>query len=139
LAALKQAGTVVCEPVHRFRLETPADTLNVLLPVLATLHAAPEVSATRVSWCTLEGNIPVTRVHELRQKIPPLTRGEGVMESSFDHYEPVRGPAPTRPRTDDNPLNREEYIRRVTRRGVSLAPWTAAHSAVAEQVALESQ
>ncbi len=113
MAALKQAGTVVCEPVHRFRLDTPADTLNVLLPVLAKLHAVPEVSATKDSWCTLEGDIPVTRVHELRQQIPHLTRGEGVMESSFDHYEPVRGPAPTRPRTDDNPLDREEYLRRV--------------------------
>jgi ribosomal protection tetracycline resistance protein len=117
MEALKRAGTVVCEPVHRFRLETPADTLNVLLPVLAKLHAVPKVSATRDSWCTLEGDIPVTRVHELRQQIPPLTRGEGVMESSFDRYEPVRGPVPTRPRTDDNPLNREEYLHRVTRRG----------------------
>jgi ribosomal protection tetracycline resistance protein len=60
-------------------------------------------------------------VHELRQQIPPLTRGEGIMESSFDRYEPARtpahSPAPTRPRTDDNPLNREEYLHRVTRRG----------------------
>ena len=118
MAALKQAGTVVCEPVHRFRLDTPADTLNVLLPVLAKLHAVPEVSATKDSWYTLEGDIPVTKVHELRQQIPHLTRGEGVMESSFDRYEPVRGPAATRARTDDNPLNREEYLRRVTRRGV---------------------
>ena len=47
MAALKQAGTVVCEPVHWFRLDTPADTLNVLLPVLAKLHAVPEVSATK--------------------------------------------------------------------------------------------
>ena len=117
MAALKRAGTVVCEPVHRFRLETPADTLTGLLPVLARLHAAPAVAATRDSWCTLEGDIPVTRVHELRQQIPPLTRGEGVMESSFDRYEPVRGPVPTRPRTDENPLNREEYLNRVTRRG----------------------
>jgi ribosomal protection tetracycline resistance protein len=117
MAALRRAGTVVCEPVHRFRLDTPADTLSVLLPVLAKLHAVPEVSATRDSSCTLEGDIPVTRVHELRQQIPHLTRGEGVMESAFDRYEPVRGPVPTRPRTDDNPLNREEYLRRVTRRG----------------------
>jgi ribosomal protection tetracycline resistance protein len=118
MAALKRAGTVVCEPIHHFRLEAPADTLNVLLPVLARLHAVPGVSTTRDSWCTVEGDIPVTRVHELRQQIPPLTRGEGVMESSFDRYEPVRGPIPTRPRTDDNPLNREEYLHRVTRRGV---------------------
>ena len=116
MAALKRAGTVVCEPVHHFRLDAPADMLSVLLPALAKLHAAAGVSATGDSWCTLEGDIPVTRVHELRQLIPPLTRGEGVIESSFDRYEPVRGPAPARPRTDDNPLNRVEYLRRVTGR-----------------------
>jgi ribosomal protection tetracycline resistance protein len=116
--ALKRAGTVVCEPIHRFHLEAPADTLSALLPVLARLHAVPEVSATSSSWCTLEGDIPVAHVHGLRQQLPPLTRGEGILESSFDRYEPIRGPVPTRPRTDDNPLNREEYLRRVTRRGV---------------------
>jgi ribosomal protection tetracycline resistance protein len=56
------------------------------------------------------------RVHELRAELPALTRGEGVLECSFDRYEPVTGVAPTRPRTDDNPLNREEYLQRVTRR-----------------------
>jgi ribosomal protection tetracycline resistance protein len=117
MAALTRAGTVACEPVHHFRLECPADTLAVLLPVLARLHAVPGVSETRGPVVTLEGDIPAAQVHGLRQQIPPLTRGEGVLESSFDRYEPVRGPAPTRPRTDDNPLNREEYIRRVTRRG----------------------
>jgi ribosomal protection tetracycline resistance protein len=117
MAALKQAGTVICEPVHRFRLDTPADTLPVLLPVLAKLHAVPVVTATKDAWCTVEGDIPVRRVHELRQQIPPLTSGEGVLESAFDRYEPVRGEWPTRPRTDENPLIREEYLRRVTRRG----------------------
>src|SRR5215472_2616987 len=117
MEALRRAGTAVCEPVHHFRLESPADTLAVLLPVLARLHAVPGVSATKGSVVTLEGDIPAAQVHELRQQIPPLTRGEGVLESNSDRYEPVRGPAPARPRTDDNPLNREEYIRRVTRRG----------------------
>jgi ribosomal protection tetracycline resistance protein len=115
MAALRQSGTVVCEPVHRFRLDTPADTLNALLPVLGKLHAVAEVTATRDTWYTLEGDIPVARLHELRQQIPSLTRGDGVVESAFDHYQPVRGPAPVRPRTDDNPLNREEYLHRVSR------------------------
>ena len=75
------------------------------------------ISATSDSWCTLEGDVPATAVHGLRQQIPPLTRGEGVMESCFDRYEPVRGQAPTRPRTDDNPLSRDEYLHRVVRRG----------------------
>src|ERR1700691_4004559 len=47
MAALKRARTVVCEPVHRFRLETPADTLNILLPVLARLHAVAAVAAAK--------------------------------------------------------------------------------------------
>ena len=42
-----------------------------------------------------------------------LTRGEGVLESAFDRYEPVRGAIPSRPRTDHDPLDREEYLRRV--------------------------
>jgi small GTP-binding protein len=57
----------------------------------------------------------VEGVHELRQELPALTRGDGVLECAFDRYEPVSGVAPTRPRTDDNPLDREEYLQRVTR------------------------
>ena len=30
----------------------------------------------------------------------------------FDRYEPVSGAIPTRPRSDHNPLNREEYLLR---------------------------
>jgi ribosomal protection tetracycline resistance protein len=96
MEALRRAGTVVCEPIHRFRLEAPADTLSALLPALAKLHAIPAVSATSSSWCILEGDIPVTHVHALQQQLPPLTRGEGIVESSFDHYQPVRGPGPGR-------------------------------------------
>jgi ribosomal protection tetracycline resistance protein len=114
--ALRQAGTVVCEPIHRFRLDAPADTLGPLLAALTRLRAVPLGQTARGSALTLEGDIPAARVHELRAELPALTRGEGVLECSFDRYEPVTGIAPTRPRTDDNPLNREEYLQRVTRR-----------------------
>jgi len=116
MSALKLAGTVVCEPIHRFHLELPADTLAPTLPVLARLHAVPQTPVMRGSWCALEGDIPAARVHELRQQLRALTRGEGVLECALDHYEPVRGAIPTRSRSDDNPLNREEYLLRVTRR-----------------------
>jgi ribosomal protection tetracycline resistance protein len=66
--------------------------------------------------CTIEGDIPAARVHELRQRLPGLTLGEGVLECEFDRYEPVRGKAPARARTDGNPLNREEYILRLSQR-----------------------
>jgi ribosomal protection tetracycline resistance protein len=116
MRALKQAGTVVCEPIHRFRLQAPADTLGPLLPVLARLGAVPELPSQSGSSFTLEGAIPAARVHELRLRLQRLSRGEGVLECTFDRYEAVRGPTPTRPRWDHNPLNREEYLLHVARR-----------------------
>nr|WP_205864345.1 TetM/TetW/TetO/TetS family tetracycline resistance ribosomal protection protein [Planosporangium mesophilum] len=112
MTALRQAGTEVYEPMHRFRLELPADTLGSVLPVLAGLRAVPQPTSTG----TLEGEIPAARVYELQQRLPGLTRGEGVLESAFDRYQPVRGSVPTRPRSDHNPLDRKEYLLRVVRR-----------------------
>jgi ribosomal protection tetracycline resistance protein len=115
--ALRRAGALVYEPMHRFRLEAPADTLGALLPVLARLGAVPETTGTHGQACVLEGAVPAARVHELEQRLPGLTRGEGELETAFDHYAPItRGPVPERPRTDHNPLNRKEYLLNVTRR-----------------------
>src|SRR6266540_3363525 len=117
MSALTQAGTTVCEPIHRFHVEVPTDALGAILPVLARLEAVPEAPAVRGSSCTIEGDIAAARVHELRQQLPALTRGEGVLECAFDRYQAVNGTIPTRPRSDHNPLNREEYLLRVARGG----------------------
>ncbi|PZS01489.1 MAG: GTP-binding protein [Pseudonocardiales bacterium] len=116
LNALKQAATSVYEPMYRFQLEIPADTFGPILPALARLRAIPRAPAMRGSSCTLEGAIPAARVHDLRQQLPALTRGEGVLECTFDRYEWVRGTFPTRPRSDHNPLNRKDYLLHVMRR-----------------------
>ena len=116
MSALKQAGTRVYEPLHRFQLEIPADTFGRMLPVLARLRAVLQTSAMQGSASLLEGEIPAAQVHELQQQLPALSRGEGVLESAFDHYEPIRGALPTRPRSDHNPLNRKEYLLHVVRR-----------------------
>ncbi|MGX1273850.1 GTP-binding protein [Streptomyces phaeoluteigriseus] len=109
--ALRRAGTRVHEPMHRFRIEAPADTLGALLPVLAALRAVPRSTRTRGALCVLEGAVPAARVHALGQRLPGLTRGEGELESAFDHYAPVvHGTVPERPRTDHNPLDRKEYL-----------------------------
>jgi ribosomal protection tetracycline resistance protein len=88
--ALRQAGTVVCEPVHRFRLDAPADTLGPLLAALTRLRAVPLVQVTSGAALVLEGDVPAARVHELRTELPVLTRGEGVLECTFDRYEPAK-------------------------------------------------
>ncbi len=115
MSALSQAGTAVYEPIHRFTLEIPADTLGPVLPVLARLRAIPLEQIVRGSVCVVAGDIPAAQVHRLQQQLPALTSGEGVLASSFDHYQPVGGEIPVRPRSDSNPLNRKEYLLRVAR------------------------
>jgi ribosomal protection tetracycline resistance protein len=113
--ALKRAGTHVYEPVQRFRLEIPADTLGAVLPALARLRAVPRAPATSGFSCVIDGEIRTARVRELEQQLPGLTRGEAMLECVFDHYQQVRERPPTRPRSGHNPLNRQQYLRHVTR------------------------
>jgi ribosomal protection tetracycline resistance protein len=116
MSALRQAGTLVCEPIHRFHLEFPADTLPAIWRVLTRLQAVPETPVLRGSSGTLQGEVPAERVHELQRELRALTRGEGVLECVFDHYKPIAGEIPTRPRSDHNPLNRKEYLLHVAGR-----------------------
>jgi ribosomal protection tetracycline resistance protein len=88
-----------------------------MLAALGRLRAVPDPPVMRGSTCLLDGEIPAARVHELTEQLPALTRGEGVLESVFDRYQPVRGTIPGRPRTDHDPLDRKEYLRRVQRQG----------------------
>ncbi|MEV4660009.1 translation factor GTPase family protein [Micromonospora sp. NPDC049301] len=118
MTALTRAGTRVHEPVHRFRLEVPGDVLGTLLPALARLDAVPTDTTGQGASYLVEGDIPAGRVHALERRLPSLTRGEGVLETAFDRYQPVRGPAPTRARWDHNPLDRKEYLLAVARRVV---------------------
>jgi len=96
MGALRRAGTQVLEPVHRFRLELPADTLGPVLPVIARLGGVPGSPELHGATCTLDGDVPAARVHELRQRLPGLTRGEALLDTAFDRYEPVRGAPPRR-------------------------------------------
>jgi ribosomal protection tetracycline resistance protein len=106
----------VCEPIHRFRLEFPADVLAALWPAFARLGAVAQTPALQGAVGVVQGEIQAARMHELQLELRSLTRGEGVLELEFDRYEPVRGVPPVRARTDHNPLNRKEYLLRLARR-----------------------
>jgi ribosomal protection tetracycline resistance protein len=114
--ALERAGTVVCEPVARVRLEIPTGTLGAVLAALAQLGTAARTPSLRGELTTIETVLAAARVRELQRQLPALTGGEGVLESNFDGYQPVGGPTPTRRRTTANPLNREEYLMQLARR-----------------------
>ncbi len=97
MAALRQAGTRVCEPVHRFRLELPAETLAATLAMLAEVQAVPYETTPQGASFVLEGDVPAAQVHPLTRLLPGVTHGEGLVETSFHHYRPVAGAPPSRP------------------------------------------
>ncbi|MCX5205431.1 TetM/TetW/TetO/TetS family tetracycline resistance ribosomal protection protein [Streptomyces sp. NBC_00237] len=118
MTALRSATTTVHEPVHEFRLEVPAGALGQILPLLARLRAVPAPPRIERYGCLLTGEIPAASVDVLERGLPGLTGGEGLWESSFARHRPVPGARrpPARPRTDHNPLHREEYLLHVLRR-----------------------
>jgi ribosomal protection tetracycline resistance protein len=95
--ALARAGTVVLEPIHRFHLEAPADTTAPVLALLGRLAAIVRGQSVAGPIWTVEGDLAAAAVHGLQQALPGVTRGEGFVESSFDHHRPVRGRPPSRP------------------------------------------
>jgi ribosomal protection tetracycline resistance protein len=97
--ALEHAGTVVCEPTVRVTLEVPTDTVGAVIPALARLGAAVETPSLQGELSTIGGVLPAALADDLQQQLPALTRGEGVLESSFAGYQPVNGDQPTRPRS----------------------------------------
>ena len=115
--ALRQAGTRVYEPWHRFRIELPADTFPAVVSALGRLRGVLSAPTAFGPTYALEGEIPAGQVHALTQLLPGLTRGEGgVVDSVFERHREVRGPVPSRARTDRNPLDRRAYLRSVSRR-----------------------
>ena len=116
MSALKQAGTGCASRCTGSAWRSRPTCSGRCCRCWPGCGAVPGAPVMRGALCLLEGEIPAARVHELQQQLPALTRGEGVLESAFDHYRPVRGAVPDRPRTDHNPLNRKEYLLQVARR-----------------------
>lgn len=80
-------------PSKRGPLSTAAD-FRKLTPIVI------ETPSLQGRLSTIETVLPATRAHDLQRRLPGLTRGEGVFESSFAGYQPVTSrPAAGRRRT----------------------------------------
>ena len=117
MRALDQAGTVVCEPTLKVSLEIPVWAISTVLTALGRLGAAVKHQSVRGDLTTIETVVPAARVQDLQRQLPGLTAGEGVLESTFDGYRPLRGDPPVRPRTLADPRHREKYLISLTRQG----------------------
>ena len=93
MAALDQAGTVVCEPMIQVSLEIPAETTGSVLAAVARLGGSAGTSARQADLAVLETLLPAARAQDLQRQLPGLTSGEGVAETSFGGYRPLAAPA----------------------------------------------
>ncbi|MGI5187089.1 GTP-binding protein [Promicromonospora sp. CA-289599] len=90
VAAIRRAGTVVCEPVHRFVIELPDDVVGSVTSLVGRLGGVPMESGTAgAGIAEVRGEIPAGSVAALQRDLPGLTHGEGVCQTVHDRFEPV--------------------------------------------------
>jgi ribosomal protection tetracycline resistance protein len=116
MLALERARTAVCEPIVRLSIETPPDSIGAIFAATSRLGGVVGTPSRHHSLAAVNAMLPADRAQDLRRQLPRLTGGEGIIESSFGGYQPVRGLPPTRQRSTVNPLDRDTYLARVARR-----------------------
>ena len=77
MAALDQAGTVVCEPMIRVSLEIPAEMTGAVLAAVARLGGTAGAPVPRADLVALRALLPAARAQNLQRQLPGLTSGEG--------------------------------------------------------------
>ena len=115
MEALRQAGTVVSEPVDELELEVPEDTFGPVCGALVNARAELRNVESNGSTHRIVCEVPSVELRAVEHLLPGLTRGEGDWETHFAGYRPVSGDPPRRPRTGPNPLDRAHYLAEVAR------------------------
>ncbi|HEU5129393.1 MAG TPA: translation factor GTPase family protein [Glycomyces sp.] len=93
---LRDAGTWVFEPVHRFDLEFPAGSSSVVLQLLRDAGADIAGQFGTATTGYLSGTMATEAVVGFETRLPSVTRGRAVFTAQHDHYRPVRGTPPRR-------------------------------------------
>ncbi|MEU7575541.1 translation factor GTPase family protein [Micromonospora sp. NPDC049240] len=115
-AALRRAGTRVCQPIERFDVNLPQQAVETVLALLGRVGAIVHDTAVAGGYLEVSGTLPTARVPQVVAALPDLTGGEAVLTTTFDHYAPVTGAEPpTLPRRGTDPAVRDEWFRAVPR------------------------
>ncbi len=114
-AALRRAGTRVCQPVERFDVNLPRETLDAVTALLGRAGAVVRDTTATGGYLEVSGTLPSSRVPQVVDALPDLTGGEAVLSTHFDHYAPVTGESPAMRRRGPDPGDREEWFRAVPR------------------------
>ncbi|MEU4560773.1 translation factor GTPase family protein [Actinoplanes sp. NPDC023936] len=115
-AALRRAGSRVCQPVERFDVNVPHHVFDAVTALLGRLGAVISDTAEAGGHLEVSGTLPSSRVPQVVAALPDLTGGEAVLTATFDHYAPILGEEPpVLHHRGPDPGDREGWFRAVPR------------------------
>ena len=93
---MKEIDGVMCEPMERLVIDVPEDCTGSVMEKMGTRKAELQTMHPQGSRMRLEFIIPARGLFGYKSEFLTDTKGEGVMSSIFDSYQPYKGDIPRR-------------------------------------------
>ena len=88
---MKEIDGQLCEPMERLMIDVPEESMGSVMEKMGTRKAEMLQMAPQGSRMRLEYLIPARGLLGYRSEFLTDTRGEGIMNSVFDSYQPFKG------------------------------------------------
>ena len=92
----REIDGVTCEPVERLVVDVPGDAVGAIMSSMGSRKGELVQMSNVGSRTRLEFLVPSRGLFGYRNEFMTQTRGEGIMTSIFDSYQPKKGDIPTR-------------------------------------------
>lgn len=93
---MKEIDGVLCEPIERLVIDVPEDGVGAVMEKLGSRKAELQTMHPSGSRMRIEFLIPARGLFGYKSEFLTDTKGEGVMSSVFDSYQPYKGDIPRR-------------------------------------------
>jgi ribosomal protection tetracycline resistance protein len=114
--AIRDAGTIVCEPVHDIAVTAPLESVGAVIHAISAHRGTVAETDAAGELATVRGTVPAAEVGAVTRELVGPTNGRADVETRFSDYLPVAGEPPVRRRTDLNPFDRTEFMSRLAGR-----------------------
>lgn len=89
---LKQAQSILLEPIFDYRMEIPTSYLSKAIYDIEQMQGTFEEPLIQDDRCVLVGLAPVSQMRDYPQKLIHETKGQGKLVCVFKQYAPVQNP-----------------------------------------------
>ncbi len=93
---MREIDGVMCEPMERLVIDVPEDSTGTVMEKMGTRKGELQTMHPQGSRMRMEFIIPARGLFGYKSEFLTDTKGEGVMSSVFDSYQPYKGDIPRR-------------------------------------------